>query len=209
MTIIAKALNSGSAIDYAWLLEYAKDWSHRSDMEARLPMFITLAEQRIKTLLLDRLQDTVAELSVTAGVAFTLLPTDLLHVRAVSIPDVAPSLDYITPEAMSDRAGCSPGTPRLYSIVGDRLYVSPTPDAAYSLSLTYTAAFPALTVDAPYNVLIGRWPDVYLWGVMREVAKYCRDAEMAGVYEADFQAAISAANLQSWQTPGSMQVRVG
>lgn len=206
MAIIAQATNTGPAIDYAWLLKYASDWSHRSDIAARLPMFVTLAEARIKALLNDRAQDVLATLTTTAEQPFVNLPDDLLHVRSVAIPGLAPAVEYMTPARLS-ACPATPGTPRHYTVIGKQLYLAPAPDAAHALSITYTASFAPLTESTPINALITKWPDVYLWGVMREVAKFCKDGDMAGVYEADFQAAINSANLLSWNTTGPMSVR--
>lgn len=208
MTIIAQALNPAGNIDYAWLLQYAADWSHRSDLAERMPMFILLAEKRIKTLLDERIQDTVNTITTSAGLPYAFLPGDLLHVRAITIPGSTPALDYVAPDVFNQRYEASiSGVPRAYTIIGEQLYLGPTPDEAYSLSVTYKAEFAPLSEANPTNGLIEKWPDVYLWGVMREVAKFCRDAEMAVVYENDFQSAINNVNLLSWKTPGLLTVK--
>lgn len=193
---------------YSDLVAEAAAWAKRTDLTARIPGFITLAESRIKALLDDRLQDSAQTLTTSSGVPYVSLPADYLGARSLSIPGSMGNLGALSAEQYEEGAAeGATGTPRGYSIIGDRLYLYPTPDAAYPLTVVYTAAFPALTAGTPTNALLTRWPNLYLWGALVEAMKFTQNMDMMGVYENDFQAAIAGANLLSWKSSGPMRVQ--
>lgn len=193
---------------YTELVAAIASWTHRTDLATVTPDFIALAEARIKTLLTARLQDTTATITTVAGVATASLSSTLLRIHALSIATLMPSIDYLSPGALSAKyVDGETGTPRNYTTVGDLVHFGPVPDAVYSVTASYQAAVPALTADAPTNSLLTKWPHVYLFGALVESIEYTRNEASRAGWESKFQTAIAGVNLLDWHTGGPMRVR--
>lgn len=194
--------------NYADLVAAISSWMHRTDLTTRAPDFITLAESRIKALLKTRLQSITANLPTVAGMAYATVPADLLHVRSMSIPNVSPSIAYMSPDQFNtDFSNQRSSSPYRYTIIGDRFYFGPVPDAVYPLVLVYEAKFLPLTAEDPINSLLTTWPNIYLWGALKEAAKYTRNPELEAQYDGDFLRAVDEANTLEWNTPGPLRMR--
>ena len=184
------------------------DWMHRTNLIGVIPDCIALAEARIKGLLKLRLQSLSATLPTVIGTAYATLPADLLHVRSLSVPNVRPSVTYVSPDQFSaDFADQRSGSPYSYTIIGDRVYFGPVPDAAYSMALVYEAKFLPLGPAQQTNSLLTNWPNIYLWGALKEAANYSRNMDLESKMDADFLNAIAQANILDWNTPGAMRMR--
>lgn len=208
MTIIAQAIDQPVITTYDTLQSDVASWLHRTDLGAQIPRFIALAEARIKALLWARQQDTVTVLPTVAGVAYVQLPADFLRVRALSIPDVVPQLSYVPPlDYQRDNYAGTSNAPHTYTIIGDRMYLGPKPDAAYGIEFAYQAFFRALSDVNQSNALLAKWPNLYLWATCAEGAKFCRDLESFQAFEASFGAALDAINQSEWNAPGALTVR--
>lgn len=193
---------------YPGLTASIADWMHRTNLAGVIPDCITLAEARIKALLKLRLQSVTATLPTVAGTDYATMPTDLLHVRSLSLPNVRPALTYVSPDKFNtDFADGRSAQPYRYTIIGDRIYFGPVPDAVYSATLVYEAKFLPLTADAPVNAVLTNWPNVYLWGALKEAANYSRNTELELKMDGDFLRAIEQANILDWDTPGTLRMR--
>jgi hypothetical protein len=194
--------------NYTELQAAVANWMHRSNLTGDVPDFITLAENRIRALLDSRLQKAVVPIDTTAGVEYMSLPSDLLHVKSLSIPTVNPRLDYMAPDVFNQNFGMGvAGAPRCYTIIGDLLYLGPTPDAVYTIMATLSSEFAPLSASSTTNTLLAKWPNVYLWGALVEAAKFCKDMEMRAQFDADFLTAMDGVNRVDWNAPGAMTVR--
>lgn len=206
MTIVVSS--SSAAKDYAWLKGAVANWMHRSNLTGDIPDFITLAENRMRALLTSRLQQAVVALTTTGNVAYVTLPSYVLGIKSLSIPTVNPNLDYLAPDQFNYDFGMGvTGVPRCYTIIGELLYLGPTPDAAYSIIAMLSNEFAALSDTVATNSLLAKWPNAYLWGALTEAAKFCRDFALKAQYDADFLQAMEGVNLREWNTPGLMTVR--
>lgn len=193
---------------YSELQASIASWLHRTNLTTQIPDFIVLAEKRIKTMLTARMQGTVSTIATVAGTVTASLPSTLLRIHSLSIANVMPSIDYLSPEQFHEQfsAGES-GAPRCYTIIGDLVYFGPTPDAAYSVSCACQVEIAALSDAAPINALLTKWPNVYLYGAMVEATDYIRDVVENEKWEGKFQAAIMGVNLLDWHTGGPLRVR--
>lgn len=193
---------------YTGLVASIADWMHRTNLTAVIPDCITLAEARIKALLKARLQSITTTLPTVAGTSYATIPADLLRVRSLSIPNVRPALTYVSPDQFNtDFADGRSGQPYQYTIVGSRIYFGPVPDAIYAVALVYDAKFLPLTAAQPTNSLLTNWPNIYLWGALKEAANYSRNMEMEAKLDGDFLNAVQQANILEWDTPGPMRAR--
>lgn len=194
--------------NYTDLVASIADWMHRKNLTGVIPDCITLAEARIKALLKLRLQSVSVTLPTVAGTSYATMPADLLHVRSLSIPNVRPALTYVSPDQFNtDFADGRSAQPYHYTIIGDRIYFGPVPDAVYSAVLVYESRFLPLTADQPTNSVLTNWPNIYLWGALKESANYSRNTELEVKMDGDFLRAIEQANILEWNTPGALRMR--
>lgn len=184
-------------------------WSHRTDTAALIPDFITLAEKRIVTMLRARLQETAATINTVVGVASASLPSTLLGIQSMSIANVSPTIEYVTPDELRRQYPDSTvsGAPRFYTTIGDTAVFGPAPDAVYVVAITYHASVTPLTAAAPVNALLTKWPNTYLFGALVEAANYAKDAVAKQEWDAKFQDAVMGVNMIDWHAGGPMRVR--
>jgi len=207
MTIVVQSVSTTR--DYTWLKDLVASWMHRNDLTGTIPDLIYLAEIRIRTRLQERVSDFVGSITTVAGQEYATLPTDLLAVKSLSIPGVERNLDYMDPDEFNySFSPASAGRPRCYTVIGEQLYLGPTPDAIYTLSAMYRADVPNLTDLAPLNSILAKWPNVYLFATLVEAADYSRNLPLRDSFNLRFLDAIDGANLVEFNKTGPMRVRV-
>ncbi|MFN9915894.1 MAG: hypothetical protein ACK53L_25100 [Pirellulaceae bacterium] len=154
------------------------DWVDRTDLAARVPDFITLAEVAINRKLRGRDQLTVATLTVNAE--RVSLPADCQQIENAALTtNPERPLKYATPEKANELKASFPaaGVPRYYTLVGRQARFVPVPDATYSARIEYYQSVLPLSVGSPTNWLLQRAPDVYLQATLAQAYKFLRDAE--------------------------------
>ena len=149
---------------YAQLQTAAANWLDRTDLSARIPEFIELAEANFNRVI--RQPDMVAkDNSFSLAAQYTTLPTDTLEIIRIVV-DLTPVivLEYMTPEEISERRIVMSGTgkPYYFTTVGgatNQLEILPTPDSTYTSSIVYYTRIAALTDSATSNWLLAAHPD--------------------------------------------------
>jgi len=180
---------------YPELQSAVADWLNRSDLTARIPDFITLAETRINRDLRAREQQVIATANVDTP--FFALPGDFLEFKSFRITDTggnAFELMLATPEQISAALAESSvsNTPRFVTIIGDQFQLWPAPDQMYVGSLAYVRKVQALSDAAPTNWLLTDAPDVYLYGSLMSAGPFLRDNEALVTFKTLFDEAIEA-----------------
>jgi hypothetical protein len=180
---------------YSELQAAIADWLNRSDLTARIPDFITLAETRINRDLRAREQQVIATANVDTP--FFALPGDFLEFKSFRITDTggnAFELMLATPEQISAALAESSvsNTPRFVTIIGDQFQLWPAPDQMYVGSLAYVRKVQALSDAAPTNWLLTDAPDVYLYGALMSAGPFLRDNEALVTFKTLFDEAIEA-----------------
>jgi hypothetical protein len=160
---------------YSGLQTEVASYLGRSDLTDKIKTFVALAEKRFNRELRLRIMETKNDALVTvAGTSYVALPSDFREMRQVSVSGNLPTmLSYITPDQLTVRLADT-GKPDSYTVIGEKLYFAPVPDAVYTLSLTYYAAVAALSDAAPTNALLTNHPDIYLYGALVESGPYTR-----------------------------------
>lgn len=159
------------------------DWLDRSDLAAKIPMFIQLAEVNFKTDLRLRMMEKTATIDLLTGVTDYNIKTFLpgfLQLRAMIIQtDQKVIMEYLTPEVMNEVWGNDPnGQPRAYSLLGENLRVAPAPDSRYAaadMKVTYFKAMDGLSVSQPANQLLEEYPNIYLFGALLQAEPFLQD----------------------------------
>jgi hypothetical protein len=195
---------------YAELQTAVANWLDRTDLTARVPEFITLAEARFNRVI--RAPDML-----TRNDAFAVdgqyedLPSGFIEAsRFVLLTSPVTPLDFVTPEEMADkrsgRAGA--GKPRYYTVAGGSFEFFPTPDSSYTASLLYYARI--TTVASSFNWLATNHPDIYLWGALVVAEPYIKNDERLPTWKTQINEALAELNVLNdrKRVPGAARPRL-
>jgi len=178
---------------YSELLSTVASYLNRDDLTAIIPTFITLTENRLNRELRVRANMVRAVTTTTSGQAFYDLPSDLIELRNITYDSSSQSfaLRYLSPESVSREYGTIvSGQPRAYTNLGNNLKLTPTPDAAYSISINYFSQLRSLGDSTTTNDVLAEYPSLYLFGACLEGAIYLNDTEQTNRFGAVFQKAL-------------------
>jgi hypothetical protein len=172
---------------YEGLKAAVADWLGRKDLASRIPNFIRLAELRMNRELRLRIMEQVATAYVPAGVFIVELPERrvdgdwkvFLEMRDLAWKcrdgGTVQNLRYTPPDEYKE-LGQQSGMPRQYTIIANRLYLLPAPDAAGELRLTYYGEIPPLSDEQQSNNVLRMFPDLYLYGALVESGPFTRSS---------------------------------
>ena len=186
---------------YAELQTSAAEWLDRTDLTARIPEFIELAEASFNRKI--RQPDMITKNdSFSISGQYNTLPSDTLEIIRIVV-DVQPVivLEYLTPEELAQRRGDLTGTgkPYYFTLIGgssNQLEVLRSPDATYTSSIVYYTRIPALTDSATTNWLLTNHPDVYLFGTLVEAEPYLKNDERMPLWMSRLESALTDLRLQ-------------
>ncbi len=177
---------------YADLQAAVAEWLERSDLSARIPDFIALAEVQINRALRQR--EMMRRASAIISEPFSAAPDDLAEARLITLSDgngeweLAPA----TPDQIASFAVIGEvGRPRFWSLVGTEFRYYPAPDGSYAARLLYYGRTPSLTNAAPTNWLLANHPDVLLFGALKEAGPFLEDADRTATFEAKYRTALA------------------
>ncbi len=177
--------------NYTELQTALTNWLNRSDLTARHPEFIALAEARFKRdFRLRKIQTRTFSVSADD----TSLPTDLKSIIALyhDGPTYYGPVEIVDPSTLATNKALygTTGPPTYASPMAGILRTAPVADATYSLKMTYDAQVASLSTGSPTNWLLTDAPDIYLFGSLVESAPYLRDDARMGVWEGKLATAI-------------------
>lgn len=186
---------------YTELKTAVANWMDRTDLTARIPEFIALAEAQM----FRRLRTTRSLARSTATIStsdeFSSVPTDLLEIKALKLEDSSGNITDLEPTTLEQIQAWevddnSAGRPRAYAITGTvsgrEVWYYPAPDATYTATMTYYAKPAALSDSQASNWILENAPDAYLYGALLQAAPYMRDTEFAPIWNAGFDAALTS-----------------
>ena len=192
------------------------DWLDRSDLTARIPDFITLAEARINRELRIRPMEVRSTMETTSGQQYFNLPGGYIQMRNIQLnTNPTAPLEYITPEMLDRLYGSSTtGKPRAYSLIGDEIQLAPIPDSAYTLEMAFYEKFTALG-DGTSGTVTNNWltlnaPDVLLYGALLEAEPFIKNDERVPVWLNGYSNAIDKlqkADARDRHSGSAMRVR--
>ena len=199
------------------LKDAVADWLDRSDLTARIPDFITLAETRINRELRIRPMEVRSSMTTTAGSQYFNLPGGYIQMRNIQLnANPVTPLEYITPEMLDRLYGSSTtGKPRAYTLIGDEIQLSPIPDSAYSLEMAFYEKFTPLGDGATGGTVVSNWltlnaPDVLLYGALLEAEPFIKNDERVPVWLNGYSNAIDKlqkADARDRHSGSAMRVR--
>ena len=188
--------------NYSELVQAIKDFSHRSDISTYIPMFISLAEQRIGREL--KVRELEATATGTLSGSSLALPIDFSMLRQFKIQTTN---GYFSPvnigaDSLADRSLTEPGLPNYFSI-GSVIQFSRPTDAAYNYTLEYFKK--PLSVEAnDITDLLTAYPEVYLFASLIEVGDFTKNDRDIQRYTQKYAELVKSAN--GVKTGGQMRM---
>ena len=192
------------------------DWLDRSDLTARIPDFIALAEARINRELRIRPMEVRSTMYTTADQQYFQLPGGYIQMRNIQLnTNPTTPLEYITPEMLDRLYGSTTtGKPRAYTLIGDEIQLAPIPDSAYQIEMAFYEKFTALG-DGTSGTVTSNWltknaPDVLLYGALMEAEPFIKNDERVPVWLNGYSNAIDKlqkADQRDRHSGSAMRVR--
>jgi hypothetical protein len=187
---------------YDELVTAGANWSNRSDLTSRWPEFISLVDADLNTELNVRDIETDQTLSLVASSRTVALPTgfrEALNLWPVWTSGRGEPLRRVTPDLLitSTVTGC----PSVWCVDGTNIAFDCPADQAYTFTLRMRAGS-ALTSDNPTNDILTSYPNVYLFGMLREAYSYLDDAENEARYATKYADALAKAKQKEGRDKG-------
>lgn len=175
-------------------------WLMRGDLTSHIPTFIRMAESAMDRDLL--VKELVERRTSRVTAQYVELPHNWAELRNVQRLSDRQPLKYLPMDDIDRyRADIAAGrrqhgAPTHYSLLGRamELVPSPTPEAEAVIELVYYATVPKLADDAPTNVVLQTYPDLYLYGALVHSAPFLKDDARIAVWERLFLQALASAN---------------
>lgn len=165
--------------------------------QAQLPTLIRLAEYRLNRMMTTPWRETSQEIVTTAGVQFVSVPTYCQQVRNVLyLADDGYPLSPVVLNTLHGDFGGSSGRPQVFAISQQEIWLGPTPDAAYSLRVTYDERLAPLTDENQTNWLLSENADAYLYACILQIESFLGDDDRVPLYAAALDQAIEEINAQ-------------
>ena len=174
-----------SVTNYGELKSTISDFLNRSDLTSVIPTFIDFAEAEFNRNL--RVRQMVARAEAVIDTRFSAVPADFVEAKDLVIVTGNPvtPLQFVTQQEMAQLRSTSittAGKPLYFSVVGGQFEMCPTPDAEYTLEMSYFAKITPLSDDSDTNWLLTDYPDIYLYTSLMHSAPYLKDDERTTVW---------------------------
>ena len=196
---------------YSDLHTAVANWSHRSDLTSILPDLILVAENRIWRDVRCREMETALSATIASGVI--ALPTGYLDLKFAYV-DGSPTQSLTRSSAsqvyQSYPNRVSDGKPKMIAREGTNLIFGPYPDSTYTIKGIYYQQLTSIQTSA--NALFVKYPDLYLFATLAEVATYTRDQNAVSEWNQKFQLIndqINAYEAKEYGSGGGLSVSVG
>lgn len=170
-----------------------------TSLDTEIDDFILLAEKEMLSNPTESLKISEAETISTAltviTTRFLALPDGFKKARnfSITLPNGVGKLLYRTPDQMVIRSDT--GTPCFFTIQGDEIAFDIVPEEVWTITINYFKDFTPLTVTNQTNIILDKYPNIYLFGALRQAFIRAQDLEQVAIYTSNFLGAIESANL--------------
>lgn len=175
----------------------------RSDLSARIPDFIRLAELTIQQRLRLLGFEAVATGTLTPSSELLALPSGCLEPRMVRIDTTPPAvLLRVSDAELVRRQNGWGGVPQVMVQQGTSLRLGPIPDGAYSYTITYQPRITPLGGGPPSNEtnwLTQNAANVLLFGALCEAQPFIFNDERVALWSQKFGQALEDLRIQDWR----------
>jgi len=197
---------------YAELKTAIANYLNRSDLTSDIDTFIDNVEAELNRRL--RTKDMIKRATATADSQYLTVPTDWIEAINVEITsnDFSPlfqqSIESLDVYRKSNNN--STGQPVYFAMVDDSIELAPTPDAEYTLQLTYYAKISALSDSNTSNFVSVSHPDVYLYGALKHASIFLMEDDRIPMFTQQFEKALEEMRLEQEKAAfgkGSLMMR--
>ncbi|MEZ0602939.1 hypothetical protein ACAX43_12410 [Paraburkholderia sp. IW21] len=167
----------------------------RANLTAQIPVFIELAEARLKTLLQTLDQQIALPYSVTPSVGTNViaLPSDFGAMLHATYDDC--ELNYVSPEQIDKRKWNQYA--QEYTITGNKLILQTYVDGTSELTMYYYATLLGLSDANESNWVLEDYPNIYLYATLFEAVTYIKDDEEMQKWQGMLSEAVTEAQQAS------------
>jgi len=183
---------------YSELQTAVTNWLDRSDLSARIPEFISLAEARIARTLRVRGVEARDTSITTDGSEYYTLPTDFLEARNVQInTNPVKVLTYRTPQQLDKEYPYSTaGTAQAFTIIGEQIQLKPIQSSGQVLEIAYFKKLAPLSDSNTTNWIMANAPDLLLYGSLMEAEAFLVNDERIPIWRGAFDTSMKEWNVQ-------------
>lgn len=176
-------------------LDGTSGYLHRTDLTAKIPDFIKLAESKINRKLRLLLGETESTLTATIGSRLMAVPTrfgapielwDTTNEPRTKMLFMQPDLLPVT---------TTNGASEYYTVDGAFIATENPADVAYTYTLRYQTKFNLETTST--NTILDNYPDIYVYGALLASIPFTRDYKNFDVWSALYNNAIDEAMTDS------------
>lgn len=192
---------------YAGLQTTVADWLHRTDLTARVPEFINLAERVINRRLNIFPREVETSLVAPTLTRFIPLPDDFGQPIALYMADIDPrqQLTYVLAAQLQvDDANAT--RPSQWAVDGSNIAFASKSDQSYAVTLRYQQNT-LLSDLAPMHATFARYPDLYLYGALAQAAPYVRDDARWPMWETKFKGLLREAAQDAAMATANAELR--
>lgn len=181
---------------YSELKASVADFLNRTDLTSTIPDFIALAEADINSHFDLRTVESDQALTAVSGSRYIALPTGFREPQNLWINwsyGRGDPLRFVAPELLV--TSVTPGIPLLWCIDGTNIAFDRPAGSNYSLTLRMIGGV-TLSDANPTNLVLTNYPNVYLYGALKEAAPYLRDPDAASLWEMKYADSIAKAKAK-------------
>jgi len=183
---------------YSELKTNIANYLNRSDLTSEIDIFIDNTEAELNRRL--RVADQVKRATATAENQYLALPNDWLEAINIEITsnDFRPLMQMSIESLDVYRKANNnvTGQPIYYALVDNTMELAPTPDAEYTLQLTYFSKIDALSDSNTTNFVLTSHPDIYLYGSLKHASVFLMEDERAPLFNAQFEKSLEELRMQ-------------
>lgn len=198
-----------SIANYAELvaaLDGSMGYLHRSDLTARIPDFIKLAESGINSDLKLLLQETETTLTATVASRQMAVPTRFGTPIALWCTTYSPRIEIMYRDAAQLPVSDTSGPAQFYTVDGAYIATDNAADVAYTYILRFLTNFDLETTST--NTVLTNWPQVYLYGALLQSIDFTRDYANESRWQRGYDKAIAKAMRDTNATKSKQTLRV-
>ena len=182
-------------MNYTELKQQVSDYMHRTDLDAKMDIFLELTETDINKTLRTSEMETRQEITFTD--AFTDLPADFLETRSLQVnAQVRRPIRFYTPDQLDRLFQSLPGgSARGAAIHGGQIELRPAPSTESPIDAEWSYYKRVLTLkDNPTTPILTNYPLIYLAGMLFHANKYAQDDEQSVYWATIYNEQVAAAN---------------
>lgn len=178
---------------YEKLIQNIESFSKRAsqELDVVMPTFIQITEKKIDSTLRLREYELKATATLPSGDRYIVLPQRFLQMRRLRIT-TSPGYDLIEDNPAHMKLVLAAGRPRRFAVTS-RIEFDRPAAGDWPLEMDYFSSIQPLSVDNPYNPVLLKFPNLYLFGCLAELYRWARDEEMATYYDSVFSGMIEEA----------------